>query len=294
MPGARRSRRRRVYPRGRRHRYPHWLSLEALAGLALLALGILALLVILSPLRQDPKTEHPAYFVLGDTSKDSTEYTRHRAQDVLTEAIDEAAAEHGFVDATPFQDHFISKSSWRRVSFIPPRKYDGDTRGTESYIHRELETYTDETKTLFLHPMPIDGTDIIGGLLSTANQFRSFPRSTSRVIVVASNMANVDYDEGIILKREHTTDEIEDILANLERRRQIAELTGTCVFVVGPGEITQRPLPNAVQVTIKDFWTEYFQLAGATVCSWGSTLEWPLVCSPEVTSADGSEESPPC
>lgn len=221
---------------------------------------------------------HPAYFVIGDTSTDSTAESRHHIQEMLNKTIAYASSHEGFIAAVAFQDHALSHAAWHAQSFIPDPRFKHNTTGRRGDVEMKVRDFKRRTRNLFGRPRGIMGTDIIGVLLSTNEEFAEFPEATTRSILIGSNMVNVNREDGIVLKRAYSENEIADLVDGLEAAGKIPDMRGACVYVLGGGLVKGQPLPNSVQISLREFWKEYFDRANATVRAWVPMIERTPSC----------------
>lgn len=110
------------------------------------------------------------------------------------------------------------------------------------------------------------GTDILGALQIAHELFSSEPgRGGRKVLVIFSDMRNAT--PTLNLEAPHL-ETVDSMLKKLERRAEIADLTGVTVYVVGANGGGKNIRDWQM---IKEFWIGYFERAGAR-CSGYSTL----------------------
>jgi hypothetical protein len=241
------------------------------------ALGAVAAIVASPLFTSTRRAEHPAFFVLGDTSTDTSDATRRHAAKLLDELARQARDQQGYIEAAAFQDFALAKTDWKVGTFDPPPRVDGDSRGTKEYLADALASFSRETRGMFAKPRDEMGTDIIGALLATEDEIASYPDASSRTVVLASNMANVAPD--LVLKRTaFSPAEIDSLIDELAATEKVANLTAVCVHVVGAGHIPSEEISSDVQLSIERFWRAYFVEAGAVVKTWGQRLRPPVAC----------------
>jgi hypothetical protein len=220
---------------------------------------------------------HPAYVVLGDVSLDSTPEARRRAHNVLVAVIEHARKEQGYVAATPFQNAAIANARWNYKDFLPTSDVWHDSGGTEDQLKKRAEFFKKQTRYLFDHQTSVDGTDIIGALISASYELRNFASATSRSVIIVSNMANVDYSrDGINLKLHLTANQVQAKLQHINELHEIPQEPGVYFYIVGGGQIPSEPIPQDVETNIRRFWNGYFVLSGGIPASWAAELSWPL------------------
>jgi hypothetical protein len=199
----------------------------------------------------------------------------------LDEVIDEARKEQGYVAVTPFQDSAQANAEWHDENFVVPNGLRGQGSAAENQLNEQQKDFKAEVAGLFEHRTELQGTDILGALRGAEDVLDDHPDAGARYVLILSNMANVDVEGGITLKRSRkepplTHKQLDAMLESLDR---VASLDGVCVHVVGGGEIHE-PTRGRVQEGIRYFWAGYFDRADAIVAGWGPGITWPLRCRP--------------
>jgi hypothetical protein len=134
-------------------------------------------------------------------------------------------------------------------------KYQHQVAATEKVIADARAQLNRDVTSIFARPYASPYTDIFSSLIMTEKIFAGDPRR--KVLILMSDMIedNPPHKFDKMTWRRETT---EKLLAELEAKRQIADLTGVCVYVSGA------TAPNAeLADDIARFWKAYFQRARA-------------------------------
>jgi len=111
-------------------------------------------------------------------------------------------------------------------------------------------------------------TDVLGALLTASELFQQDATGQKDVLVVYSDMRHVNSELDL-----ETSDviHVNALVARVERRKLLANLTGVSVYVLGADAAGRRP---AQWEALKQFWAAYFEKAGANLLCY-STLDEP-------------------
>ena len=112
-------------------------------------------------------------------------------------------------------------------------------------------------------------TDVLGVLLTASELFQQAQLHASNVLIIYSDMRHVNSELDL-----ETPDviHVNAIMATVERRKLLANLTGVSVYVLGADAGGRRP---AQWEALKQFWTAYFGKAGANLMCYSVLGEPP-------------------
>lgn len=102
------------------------------------------------------------------------------------------------------------------------------------------------------------GTDILGGLFIASELFRNGPAGARNVLVLFSDMRQVTRELNLETPHTHRVD---PLIAAVQARRLIADLSGVTVYVLGANADEKQTI--AQWNALKQFWVAYFMRAGA-------------------------------
>lgn len=134
-------------------------------------------------------------------------------------------------------------------------KFNRQAKETEARIVEVKQTLRTQTDAALTRKVAAPYTDIFSSLLLAEKLFSAEPRR--KVLVLMSDMIE-DYPPYSFDKMTWTPDTTEKLMAELARKRLIADLSHVCVYVSGASASSPELAEN-----IGHFWETYFRKAGA-------------------------------
>jgi hypothetical protein len=216
--------------------------------------------------------------LLADYSLDTTAAQRAQAVQIVGVMADLAAPERGLIAAAPFQSSALATIDWPILHRFIPKPSDPNSYYVRVDLRQQAGQVKRKAKALFGRQSHVQGTDLLGGLLAAAELFSS-QAAGRRTLVLDSNMWLYDPPDHLALKqRPLSQGEIAPTIAKLARAGKVADLRGVCVYVVGGGLDPRRQIPNATQISLREFWQAYLRRAGATLRAWTPKLDTEPTC----------------
>jgi hypothetical protein len=185
-------------------------------------------------------------------------YAAHTHGSVVVETIDANPLQHS---GTPIS-----------ADFTLPRAIASNPVYAMPLLARRRTTAKAAMDQLLARPPGAPGTDVFAAMLLAQRVFESDGPTRPRFLVVSSDMlqSTAAYD---FYSRVLDDTDVERVIQELKASRQLPDLRGVSVWVVGAGQDAGNEISSSRNQAIERFFRRYFAAAGARVVSFAATLE---------------------